>query len=128
MVRGVQKDASALGKGLAAILTKLVSQIVPDLYPKLPMGSRPRKGDEAEKILKAADLKALPTVFYVGDHGLLEFVRMKSVSEQRFALPMNLLSFKQPAGMYQQLSGLIKKLYGGSLIDKAGAVLRRFKH
>jgi hypothetical protein len=38
---------------------------VPDLYPKLQMGSRPLKGDEAEHILKAADLKALPNVFYI---------------------------------------------------------------
>jgi hypothetical protein len=70
MFRGVQKDASALGKGLPEILKKLFSQVVPDLYPKLQMGSRPLKGDEAEQILKAADLKALPNVFYVGEHGL----------------------------------------------------------
>ena len=70
MFRGVQKDASALGKGLGEILKKLFGQVVPDLYPKLQMGSRPLKGDEAELILKAADLKALPQVFYVGDHGL----------------------------------------------------------
>jgi len=70
MFRGVQKDASALGKGLSEILKKLFGQVVPDLYPKLNMGSRPLKGDEAEQILKAADLKALPNVFYVGDHGL----------------------------------------------------------
>ena len=70
MFRGVQKDASALGKGLGEILKKLFGQAVPDLYPKLQMGSRPLKGDEAEHILKAADLKALPNVFYLGDHGL----------------------------------------------------------
>jgi len=70
MFRGVQKDASALGKGLSEILKKLFGQVVPDLYPKLQMGSRPLKGDEAEQILKAADLKALPNVFYVGDQGL----------------------------------------------------------
>src|SRR5437870_5442681 len=34
------------------------------------MGSRPLKGDEAELILKAADLKALPPVFYSGENGL----------------------------------------------------------
>ena len=45
-------------------------QVVPDLYPKLEMGSRPLKGDEAELILKAADLKALPQVFYAGEKGL----------------------------------------------------------
>ena len=55
---------------LGEILKKLFGQVVPDLYPKLQIGSRPLKGDEAEHILKAADLKALPNVFYVGDHGL----------------------------------------------------------
>jgi len=70
MFRGVQKDASALGKGLGEILKKLFGQVVPDLYPKLHMGSRPLKGDEAEQILKAADLKALSNVFYPGEHGL----------------------------------------------------------
>jgi hypothetical protein len=70
MFRGVQKDASALGKGLGEILKKLLGQVVPNLYPKLSMGSRPLKGDEAEQILKAADLKALPAVFYAGEHGL----------------------------------------------------------
>ena len=70
MFQGVQKDASALGKGLGEILKKLFGQVMPTLYPKLPMGSRSLKGDEAEQILKAADLKALPNVFYVGDHGL----------------------------------------------------------
>ena len=70
MFQGKQKDASALGKGLGEILKKLFTQVLPDLYPKLQMGSRPLKGDEAEQVLKAADLKALPNVFYVGDHGL----------------------------------------------------------
>src|SRR5271166_4534073 len=70
MFRGVQKDASALGKSLGEILKKLFGQVVPDLYPKLQMGSRPLKGDEPEQVLKAADLKALPNVFYVGEQGL----------------------------------------------------------
>ncbi|HEY1307294.1 MAG TPA: BREX system P-loop protein BrxC [Vicinamibacterales bacterium] len=70
MFRGIQKDASALGKGLNEILKKLFGQVVPDLYPKLHMGSRALKGDEADQILKTADLKALPNVFYVGEHGL----------------------------------------------------------
>jgi hypothetical protein len=75
MFRGVQKDASALGKSLGEILKKLFGQVVPDLYPKLPMGSRPIQGDEAEQILKAADLKVLPNVFYAGEQGLGLVVR-----------------------------------------------------
>src|SRR5262249_48115709 len=48
---------------------------VPYLYPKLEMGARPLKGDEADHILKAADLRALPTVFYAGDNGLALVVK-----------------------------------------------------
>ncbi|TWW11528.1 hypothetical protein E3A20_04640 [Planctomyces bekefii] len=75
MFRGVQKDASALGKGLSEILKKLFGQAVPDLYPKLEMASRPLKGDEAEQILKAVDLKVLPKVFYEGEQGLAMVVK-----------------------------------------------------
>jgi hypothetical protein len=70
LFRGVARDASALGKSLGEILKKLFGQVVPDLYPKLEMGSRPLKGDEAEVVLKAADLKGLPQIFYAGDSGL----------------------------------------------------------
>ncbi len=70
MFRGVQKDAAGLGKGLGEILKKLFAHVVPFLYPKLEMGARSLKGDEAEQILKAADLKALPNVFYGSETGL----------------------------------------------------------
>ena len=70
LFRGVARDASALGNSLGEILKKLYSHAVPDLYPKLEMGSRPLKGTEAEDFLKAADLKALPQLFYSGEHGL----------------------------------------------------------
>ena len=68
--RGVARDASSLGKSLGEILKKLYGYAVPDLYPKLEMGSRPLKGTEAEDFLKAADLKALPPLFYGGEQGL----------------------------------------------------------
>ena len=70
LFQGVSWDASALGNSLSEIVKKFCGKVVPDLYPKLEMGSRPLKGDEAEVILKAADLKALPQVFYVGEKGL----------------------------------------------------------
>ncbi|HUY31328.1 MAG TPA: BREX system P-loop protein BrxC [Pirellulales bacterium] len=75
MFRGVQKDAASLGKDLGEILKKLFAEVVPFLYPKLEMGARPLKGDEAEQILKAADLKALPIIFYAGDNGLALVVK-----------------------------------------------------
>jgi hypothetical protein len=70
MFRGVARDASSLGKNLAEITKKFLEQVIPDLYPKLEMGSRPLRGDEPEVFLKAADLKALPQVFYMGERGL----------------------------------------------------------
>jgi hypothetical protein len=70
LFRGIAHDASALGKSLGEILKKLFGQVVPDLYPKLEMGFRPLNKDEAELVLKAADLKGLPQVFYDGEKGL----------------------------------------------------------
>jgi hypothetical protein len=68
--RGVARDASSLGKELGEIVKKFCGHAVPDLYPKLELGSRPLKGTEAEDFLKAADLKALPPLFYDGEQGL----------------------------------------------------------
>lgn len=68
--RGVTRDASSLGKDLAEIIKKLLDHVVPDLYPKLEMGARQLSGNEAEEVLKAANLNALSQVFYGGDHGL----------------------------------------------------------
>jgi hypothetical protein len=68
--RGVSRDAASLGKHLSEILRKLYGHAIPDLYAKLEMGSRPLKGTEAEDFLKAADLKALPPLFYGGEQGL----------------------------------------------------------
>jgi hypothetical protein len=70
LFRGVARDAASLGKSLSEILKKLFGYVVPDLYPKLAIGSRSLKGDEAEVILKAADLKGLPNLFYAGESGL----------------------------------------------------------
>jgi len=70
LFRGVARDASSLGKNLGEILKKVYGHVVPDLYPKLELGSRPLKGTEAEDFLKAADLKALPVLFYTGEQGL----------------------------------------------------------
>lgn len=68
--RGVSRDGAALGKTLNEILKSLFDYAVPDLYPKLEMGARPLKGNEAEEILKAANLNGLPKVFYTPPDGL----------------------------------------------------------
>ena len=68
--RGNPSDSSELGRAPAEIFKRLFDKCVPDLYPKLEMGARPLKGNEAEDVLKAANLNALPQVFYSGEGGL----------------------------------------------------------
>ena len=55
---------------MSEILKKFFDAIVPDLYPKLEMGVRPLRGNEAEEVLKSANLSALPQIFYGGEKGL----------------------------------------------------------
>ncbi len=70
--RGTTRDSAELGKDLPEIFRAFYSFAVPPLYPKLGMGTRPVKGKgvEVEEMLKAANLNALPQVFYGGEHGL----------------------------------------------------------
>jgi len=70
LFRGVSKDASSLGKTLPEILKRFFDESVPALYPKLEIGARHVNGTEAEDVLKAANLNALPQVFYEGEQGL----------------------------------------------------------
>lgn len=70
LFRGVAKDAATLGKTAGEIFKKFFDHAVPDLYPKLEMGSRHLKGTEAEEILKAANLNGLSQVFYGSEKGL----------------------------------------------------------
>ena len=120
MFRGVQKDASALGKGLSEILKKLFGQVVPDLYPKLQMGSRPLKGDEAEHILKAANLKALPNVFYVGEHGLGLVVKEgpKNVVNTKADVAKEVLDYLKSEHSYgnkdSRMGKALEKRFGGT--------------
>ena len=53
-----------------------------------------------------------------GDEGLREFSRVKATAEERFPLPVALLSFKLPRGTYDRVRSTIQTLYGGGLLDK----------
>ena len=68
--RGVSRDGSSLGGTAGESIRALLQETIPQLYPKLEMGVRPLKGDEAEEVLKAANLNGLSQVFYGGDQGL----------------------------------------------------------
>ncbi|MCX8207900.1 MAG: BREX system P-loop protein BrxC, partial [Methanothrix sp.] len=62
--RGIPKDASDLGRDFRGALKKLLDDHILDLYPKLPHWAWNLEGDEAEKLLKAANLNGLPAIFY----------------------------------------------------------------
>jgi acyl-CoA reductase-like NAD-dependent aldehyde dehydrogenase len=62
-----------------------------------------------------------------GDEGIREFSRVKSTAEQAFALPINMMSFKQPKNAVKNLRGMIKQLYGDGVVSKAGDLLRKFR-
>jgi len=120
MFHGVQKDASALGKTLSEILKKLFGQVVPELYPKLQMGSRSLKGDEAEQILKAADLKALPSVFYIGEQGLGLVVKdgSKSIVNVKADVAKEVLDYLKSEDSYgnkdSRMGKALERRFGGT--------------
>ncbi len=60
-----------------------------------------------------------------GDDGLREFTRSKATAEERFALPLSVLSFRLPANMLDRMRTMVKQLYGGGVVDRAGDALRR---
>ncbi len=59
-----------------------------------------------------------------GDEGLREFSRTKSTAEERFALPIALLSFKLPKNTYDRVRALIHHLHGGGIVDRVRGKLR----
>ena len=67
--RGVRKDSTALGRNYIEAVRGFLNYAVPLLYTKLRLGARPLRGSEPEEVLKAANLTALPPVFYGGDGG-----------------------------------------------------------
>ncbi len=73
LFNGVAKDGSALGSTAQEVLKKFLDGVVPDLYPNLPHAAVSPGANDAENILKAANLDAVPTVF--GESGLKLFVR-----------------------------------------------------
>jgi hypothetical protein len=68
--RGLRSAAGDLGGDLASMIRGLAEKAIPDLYPKLEMGSRDVDGSEAEEFLKQANLSSLPPLFHSGDKGL----------------------------------------------------------
>ncbi|HET9621976.1 MAG TPA: aldehyde dehydrogenase family protein [Kofleriaceae bacterium] len=62
-----------------------------------------------------------------GDEGIREFTRVKSTAEQVVALPINMMSFRQPKDAPSLLRTMIKQLYGDGVIARAGELWRKLK-
>ena len=68
--RSLRFEAGDLGHDLAAMMRSLAERAIPDLYPKLELGSREVDGTEAEEFLKQANLSNLSPLFHGGEKGL----------------------------------------------------------
>jgi aldehyde dehydrogenase (NAD+) len=62
-----------------------------------------------------------------GDDGVREFTRIKSTAEQVMAIPLNMLTFRQPKETPKRLRAMIKQLYGDGVVAKAGDWLRKLR-
>jgi len=62
-----------------------------------------------------------------GDEGIREFTRIKSTAEQVMSIPLNMMSFRQPADAPKRLRGLIKQIYGDGVVAKAADLWRKLR-
>src|SRR5262249_39803740 len=68
--RGVTRDAAQLGRTLPEMFGHIYEWALPEIYPKLDMGTRALDKGDAEAVLKAANLQSLNQVFYGEGQGL----------------------------------------------------------
>ena len=116
--RGVSKDGAALGKTLTEIFRGLFDYAVPDLYPDLKMGARPLKGNEAEEILRAANLSGLPAVYYGPPDGLELVVR----EGNKYVVNLNAPIAKEVTDYLSREHSYGNKVTGRSLENHFGGI------
>ncbi|HEX4420430.1 MAG TPA: aldehyde dehydrogenase family protein [Kofleriaceae bacterium] len=105
------KSARALAARLRAGMTSINSVMAFAGIPSLPFGGI---GDSGFGRIH-------------GDEGIREFTRVKSTAEQVMALPINMMSFRQPKDAPSRLRGMIKQLYGDGVVAKAGDWFRKLR-
>lgn len=123
--RGIQKDAYELGRDFRGALKKLLDDHILDLYPRLPQWAWNLKGDEAEKLLKAANLDGLPAIFYSDPGpGLLLRDNLKYVLNTRAEVVTDVMGYLSEWHRYGEQDKLLGKAlednfcgigYGGDL-------------
>jgi aldehyde dehydrogenase (NAD+) len=105
------KGARALADKLRAGMTSINSVMSYAGIPSLPFGGI---GDSGFGRIH-------------GDEGIREFTRIKSTAEQVMALPVNMMSFRQPKDAPKRLRGMIKQLYGDGVLAKATDWFRKLR-
>lgn len=116
---GVMKPGANYGSKLVEIVRAYVNEVIPTLYGKLEVGARPLDGKEAEHLLRAADLKALPSLLYDHDDALGLIVRdganyVLDQTAEIAAEVLNYLNNWQRYGETERLTGKsIETHFGG---------------
>ncbi len=116
--RGLRQDAGDLGKDLASMIRALAERAIPELYPKLEMGSREVDGSEAEEFLKQPNLGALPPLFHAGEKGLHLVTREggRFVPNAKAEIAQEILTYLKREHSYGE------KVTGARLLDQFGGL------
>ncbi|MBK8030403.1 MAG: BREX system P-loop protein BrxC [Chloroflexi bacterium] len=120
--RGVSRSSAVLGRRLSEIMNNWFAYAVPFLYPKLELGARllPKKGQEAEDILKAANLNGLSPIFYGGE-GNLELVR-KDERTSKWVINLEAPIIREIKNYLDSENSYGNKVTGKSLEGKFGGI------
>lgn len=116
--RGLRFEAGDLGKDLASMVRALAEKAIPELYPKLEMGSREVDGSEAEEFLKQTNLAALPPLFHAGEKGLRLVTKEggRFVPNAKAEIAQEILTYLKREHSYGE------KVTGAKLIDQFGGL------
>jgi hypothetical protein len=118
LFQSLSYQAGDLGKDLAAMMRTLAEKAIPELYPKLEMGSREVDGSEAEEFLKQANLSNLPPVFHPGDKGLGLVIKEagRFVPNVRADTAQEILTYLKKEHSYGE------KVTGAKLVEEFGGL------
>jgi hypothetical protein len=116
--RGLRFEAGDLGNDLASMMRALAEKAIPELYPKLEMGSREVDGGEAEEFLKQTNLGALAPVFHAGDKGLHLVTKEggRFVPNPKAEIAQEVLTYLKREHSYGE------KVTGAKLLDQFGGL------
>ncbi|MHB2154484.1 BREX system P-loop protein BrxC [Calditrichota bacterium GD2] len=67
---GLERDGATLGDKWSEMVRNILTEWVPQIYPKLELGARNLSGKEAEEVLTANDLRHLSHIFFDSKDGL----------------------------------------------------------